>query len=200
MKEFIALSFERFDAQNALLDVTEYFEKGKIKLDFLKYGKDNKQIERIGIFFSPSDAMIFAYNIKEGKIKNALNKLKKAQSDGKLDQKGYQYSEVWKSSIGGNYEKTRYRQLVIQPGIKKTFVMVAQSGPATEGDNGLILPTGAPDMYIRMPMDQRQMLALAFALERAVRYCDDNMVRQWQIKRQTLNIKKDEMETESNAR
>ena len=178
-KKFVSLSFERFDAKGALLDVTEYFEKGKIKLDFLKYGNDNKMTDRIGIFFSPSDALTLAYNIKDGRVNKILTTLKQQMATGQLSEKDFQYSTIWKSGIGGSYDKTRYRELIIQPGMKKPFVLVAQSGTAKEGVNGLVQPTAGPDTYIRIPMDHKELFHLAFALERAVRFCDDHMVREY---------------------
>ena len=183
-KEFLALKFERFDAKQTILDVTEYYERGKLKLDFLKYGQDNKQQARIGIFLSPGDALVLALNILMGKIGKMLKNITAQKEAGILDEKKFGYTNLWASDIGGTAGKGRYREMVIQPGMKPgTYCLVAQEGPGAEDAKGLIQPKGAPDTYIRMPMNRKQLYKFAFALIRDAIFCDIHMFMEFRKKK-----------------
>lgn len=188
-KDFLALKFERFDAKSAILDITEYYENGKVKLDFLKYGNDNKQQDRIGIFLSPSESLILAFNILGGKIGKLLKSQAARKEKGEITENQYLYTSLWTSPIGGSKGQGRYREMVIQPSMKgpNSYVLVAQSGPATEDEKGLIKPSGAPDTYIRMPMDRKQLAAFAFALIRDAVFCDIHMFMEFRKKKASEN-------------
>lgn len=188
-KEFVQLQFDRFDSKEAFVEVTQYFDKNKIKLSFCKYDEQqgNKMTCEISYFFSCSEALIFAENICSGKIRKVL---KKAPDIAKEKGIKREYVELYKTDVTGNFKKDRYRQVKILPGVNSDYLLSASSGPGAEGDNGLIKIVAKPDSFIGIPMSEKKMQMLASSLKRAVNICDMHMYSRWQTDELLMRLEK----------
>lgn len=160
----------RVDGKNCFLEVLcDALSIDKVSLNFVSYDKNQPSGQReqgkVKIYMEIFQAAAFSGDILSGRIAGLAEISKKNAAKA-----GEKYPKSVYSLLGGTAAKNTLnhqaisRQFKLSPGSVKPYVMEAISGPGVEQQNGLITPSGKPDVTIRVPLEIDKLKELAHAL------------------------------------
>ncbi len=160
----------RVDGKNCFLEVLcDALSIDKVSLNFVSYDKNQPSGQReqgkVKIYMEIFQAATLSGDILSGRIAGLAQKSKKD-----AEKAGEKYPKPVYSLLGGTAAKNTVdrqaisRQFKLSPGSVKPYVMEAISGPGIEQQNGLITPSGKPDVTIRVPLENEKLKELAHAL------------------------------------
>lgn len=127
--------FLDYHTRTSYFEVTNYFDAKLVKLTFGTYDKS----KRVEVYLTCQEARQIETDIRTGAINQRMKGTKENDVVYATQPKG----------TGG-----RYRYFSIIRGSKAPYVLVGQSGPGEETQQGLVKIAGAPDQTVIIPVPQ----------------------------------------------
>lgn len=163
----------RQDGKNCFLEVLNTaFGIDKVLINFIEYdpNQGNKQTKKIQIYMDVTDFLVFAQDVKSGRIPAI-------QKQHENDQ--YPYTVKQYEILGGTSAKSLEKQNKKRPDGKsvsrqfklvvgKKYILQAEMGPGHENETGLIVPdynTKTAEQVVKVPMELRDLKALVLLTE-----------------------------------
>ena len=166
--------FEAWSRKSFLKVKNTCFGIGKVLFSFVNIDGNKRETEHIDCYLDMDEAGAFAREISLGFIGRRAEASRK---------EGGQYPKaVWDSGLGGVSEQKAAQQKLrtdgkalsrifsLAPGSKSPYIMTAIAKPGHTDERGLIVPENgaAPEITVRVPIDDKALRTMAFAIESAV--------------------------------
>ena len=175
--------FEAWSRKSFLKVKNTCFGIGKVLFSFVNIDGNKRETEHIDCYLDMDEAGAFAREISLGFIGRRAEASRK---------EGGQYPKaVWDSGLGGVSEQKAAQQKLrtdgkalsrifsLAPGSKSPYIMTAIARPGHTDERGLIVPENgaAPEITVRVPIDDKALRTMAFAIESSImafRSCEYN--------------------------
>ena len=172
-KEKNVTQITRIDGKNVFVEVmNNAFGIGKVLLNFAEYDpkQGNKQTKLIPIYMNLEEFLIFAQDVKSGRV---------AMYQKQHENDQYPYAVKEYELLGGTSAeslakagksrkdgKSVSRQFKLVVG--KKFILQAEMGPGHVNETGLIVPdynTKSAEMVVKVPMDAKALKGMVLIVE-----------------------------------